>query len=137
MSFESDKEEDKLASKQPETEKGKQPPEEQTILSKRRETESRQRKREKMTERQPPLDLNPRSYNPKGAKPKIQKIYPPSTELVNIKNDLSDEDWDDLEEEAARYHNRDWPPNTQCPPPYSPRAPAFNVRFLIHEGIIR
>ncbi|XP_021099638.1 uncharacterized protein LOC110345686 [Heterocephalus glaber] len=29
-------------------------------------------------------------------------------------------DWTNLEEEATRYRNPDWPPVVQCPPPYLP-----------------
>lgn len=52
----------------------------------------------------------------------------------NDNPDLSDVNWDDLEEEAARYHNPNWPPFFSRPPPYNGTrgASAPNVMAVVN-----
>lgn len=65
--------------------------------------------------------------NGPGARPKEKKLYPSLKQVLPASDDLGENDWADLEEEAAQYHNPGWPALTQHPPPYAPApsAPAL------------
>jgi hypothetical protein len=39
---------------------------------------------------------------------------------VDQVDDLSDDDWEDLDEADTQYQNPDWPPFQRLPPPYAP-----------------
>ena len=63
-----------------------------------------------VTDKEMPHENKPKKY------PILQMLQ--KEEEINKPNQ-SDINWDDLEEEAAKYHNPDLPPFTSYPPPYN------------------
>ena len=55
----------------------------------------------------------------KNKQTKYPVLQTPQKEEETNKPDQLNINWDDLEEEAAKYHNPDWPPFTSRPPPYN------------------